>query len=80
MELRDDVIAKRKLVADTINYHLAISGHEARVDHRTLKAQGISRPPERRISAIRIEKMSESEKAEHVAARKIASGTHVDGE
>ena len=70
LQLRDDVIAKRKLVADTINEHLANNGHEARVDHRTLKERGITRAPERRISAIRIGKMSDRQKAEFLEDRK----------
>lgn len=79
LQLRDDVIARRKLVADTINAHLAKNGHKARVDHRTLKEQGIERSPERRISAFRIEKMSSRERAEYVAARKAASRNKPDG-
>jgi hypothetical protein len=71
MELRDDVIAKRKLVADTINHHLAMNGHDSRVDHRTLKEQGIQRRAERRIASFRIEGMSAKERAEFVAVRKI---------
>ena len=70
MELHDDVSAKRELVSDTINDHLAMAGHQARVDHRSLKERGIERTPERRISAVRIEKMSDYEKAEYVKARK----------
>ena len=30
LQLRDDVIKRRKLVADTINAHLAKNGHKAR--------------------------------------------------
>lgn len=69
MQIRDDVIATRKLVADTINHHLAINGHEARVDHRTLKAQGIQRKAERHLGPVRIRGMSAREKAEYVAVR-----------
>lgn len=69
MQIRDDVIAARKLVADTINHHLAINGHGARVDHRTLKAQGIQRKSERHLGQARIKSMSEEEKAEYVAVR-----------
>ena len=72
MQLRDDVLAKRELVASTINEHLARSGHAARVDHRSLKQQGIDRRPERRIPKFRIDEMSDQEKARHVAARKRA--------
>jgi len=78
LQLRDDVIVKRKLVADTINEHLANNGHQTRVDHRTLKDRGIRRAPERRISAVRIEKMSDKEKSEHVASRKAASRNKPD--
>ena len=74
MELRDDVLAKRELVADTLNHHLAIHGHAARVDHRTLKAQGIERKAERRIPAFKIEKMSDQEKARFVANRRTEEG------
>lgn len=69
VQIRDDVIATRKLVADTINHHLAINGHGARVDHRTLKAQGIQRKAERHLGQARIKSMSEEEKAEYVAVR-----------
>ena len=70
MQLRDDVLAKRELVANTINEHLAKGGHAARVDHRSLKQQGIDRKPERRVPKFRIDEMSEQEKARYVAARK----------
>lgn len=71
MELRNDVLAKRELVADTINHHLAKHGHDRRVDHRTLKEQGVDRTAEQRITSFRIEGMSAQEKAEFVAARKL---------
>ena len=71
MELRNDVLAKRELVADTINDHLSMHGHGRRVDHRTLKEQGVDRTAEQRIASFRIEGMSAQEKAEFVAARKL---------
>lgn len=80
MELRNDVISKRKIVAETINHHLAINGHEARVDHRSLRQQGIERAPERRISAVRIEKMSDREKSKFVADRREAAGVQREAE
>lgn len=73
MELRDDVLAKRKLVADTINEHLSMHGHDARVDHRTLVEQGVKRSAERRMSPVSIKKMSERQKTKHVAARRAAA-------
>ena len=69
MQLRDDVIATRKLVAETINHHLAANGHEARVDHRTLKEQGAQRKAERHLGPARIRGMSVQERSEYVAAR-----------
>lgn len=68
-QLREDLIVTRKVVADTINHHLAANGHEARVDHRTLKEQGVRRKPERHLGPARVRGMSAQEKAEYVAVR-----------
>ena len=76
MEIRDDLIATRKMVADTINHHLAINGQEVRVDHRTLKARGIRRKAERYLGPARIRGMSDQEKASYVAARRKQRGEH----
>lgn len=70
MEMRDDLIATRKLVAGTINYHLALNGHEARVDHRTLKERGVRRKAERYLGPAKIKDMSATERAAYVEARK----------
>lgn len=69
MEIRDDVIATRKLVAETINHHLAINGHAARVDHRTLKEQGAQRSAERHLGQARIRGMSVRDRDEYVGVR-----------
>ena len=69
MEMRNDLISTRKLVAETINHHLAINGHQARVDHRTLKARNIAREPERYLGPLRIKEMSEVEKSKIIASR-----------
>lgn len=53
--------ATRQRWADIQNAHLERHGHEARVDHRSLKAQGIDRPPEKHIGASRIKDMTEQE-------------------
>lgn len=71
MELRNGLIAKRKLVADTINHHLEVNGHEVRVDHRTLSQRGIKRKPERRIPKYKIDQMTSEERAQYVAVRKL---------
>jgi len=69
MQMRDELIATRKLVAETINHHLAINGYEARVDHRTLKARGVARKPEQYLGPVRIKQMSKEEKSGFVALR-----------
>lgn len=69
MEMRDEIIGVRKLVAETINQHLAIFGHTARVDHRTLKERGVARKAERYLGPARIRNMSEEEKASYVSSR-----------
>ncbi|HHA2712226.1 MobA/MobL family protein [Stenotrophomonas maltophilia] len=69
-EIREDLIATRKAVADTINHHLAINGHETRVDHRSLKERGIRKKPERYLGPAKIKSMSPTERAAYVAARK----------
>lgn len=69
MQLRDEVIATRKAVADTINHHLALNGHHERVDHRTLKEQGAGRPAERHLGPVKVRNMSAKEKAQYVSMR-----------
>ena len=69
MEMRDALIGVRKLAAETINQHLAMHGHPARVDHRTLKARGESRKAERYLGPAKIRGMSRQEKLTYAAAR-----------
>jgi len=69
MELRDSVLGLKKQTAMAQNEALARYGHEARVDHRSLKEQGVDREPERHLGPARIRCMSAQEKAEYVAAR-----------
>lgn len=70
MELRDKVIRTRELVADIQNRHLAMHGHSDRVDHRSLKEQGVERDAERHLGVARLKAMSAELKAEYVAARR----------
>lgn len=70
MQMRDELIVTRELVADTINRHLAINGHEARVDHRTLRERGVNRKAERYLGPVKVKNMSTKEKAAYVSARK----------
>jgi len=48
-ERKAELKALRERWADLQNRHLAKHGHEARVDHRSLKERGIDRAPERHL-------------------------------
>lgn len=69
MELRNQVIATRKTIADLQNQALAEHGHEARVDHRSLREQGRQRRPERHLGQARVRGMSPDERATFAAHR-----------
>lgn len=69
MELRDSVLGLRKHTAMVQNEALARYGHEARVDHRSLKEQGVNRKPERHLGPARIRRMSAEDKQVLVASR-----------
>ena len=70
MQMRDEVIATRKLVAETINHHLVMNGHAVRVDHRAHRERGIRRAAERYLGPAKIRGMSPKEKAAYIAVRK----------
>ena len=71
-QIRDDLIGKRKMVADIQNEFLAASGHDERVDHRSLKEQGATHKAERHLGPARIKSMSDEEKARYAALRNEA--------
>ena len=43
---KEELMRLRGAWADTANRHLAAAGHDVRIDHRSLEAQGIDREPE----------------------------------
>jgi len=47
--MKDELLATRQRWAEVQNEHLARHGHEVRVDHRSLKDQGIDRTPEKHL-------------------------------
>src|SRR3546814_13350036 len=49
IELRRQAIATRELSAGLPNEALAMHGHTTRVDHRSLRDQGLQRSEERRV-------------------------------
>ncbi|SAL19515.1 Mobilization protein A [Caballeronia telluris] len=69
MQMRDELIATRKKCADLQNAALAKYGHTARVDHRTLKDQGIDREPERHLGQARVRSMSADDRKQYSAQR-----------
>ena len=48
-ELKDELLATRQRWAEVQNEYLERHGHESRVDHRSLKDQGIDRAPEKHL-------------------------------
>ena len=67
--VHEDMVAMRKRVADIQNAHLARHGHDVRVDHRSLREQGVLRAPERHLGPGYIRRMSASEKEAYVRGR-----------
>lgn len=66
MQIRDEVITKRQVTAEIINDALRQHGHEARVDHRSLKEQGKTKQPERHLGPARIRHMTKEGKAQYI--------------
>jgi hypothetical protein len=73
LELRDKVIIMRKTIADIQNQALAESGHDVRVDYRSLREKGMQRQPERHLGASLIRSLSENEKAAYIAQRAFSA-------
>lgn len=68
-QIREDLIGKRKVVADIQNEFLANYGHEDRVDHRSLKEQGAKHQAERHLGPVRIKNMTDEERGRYAALR-----------
>jgi len=69
MALRQEVTAARKMAADTQNQILAEYGHKARVDHRSLRDQGLQRAAERHLGQRFVDGMADVEKAQYARCR-----------
>lgn len=63
-EMKEALTAMRKTIAGTINDALARHGHSSRIDHRSLRDQGMAREAERHLGPARIKAMSAEEKSE----------------
>jgi hypothetical protein len=68
------LLATRANWARVQNEHLAKHGHTARVDHRSLKDQGIDRAPERHLGAKRIQQNQSETEISAVLERRAAEG------
>ncbi|MCJ0764559.1 MobA/MobL family protein [Variovorax terrae] len=78
LELRDNLMALRERCAEMQNGALARSGHAARVDHRSLQAQGIERSPEWHLGPAQIRSMSDAEKERYLSARQPSESASAD--
>ncbi|MGY6272149.1 MobA/MobL family protein [Achromobacter denitrificans] len=74
LEMRDALIEKRRKVAELQNTTLERHGHDARVDHRTLKEQGEKRRPEKHLGAARVRRMTDELKLRHQETRQADNG------
>jgi hypothetical protein len=63
-EMKNELTSMRKTIAGTINEALARHGHASRVDHRSLRDQGMAREAERHLGPARIKAMSAEERSE----------------
>lgn len=66
-QMREDLITVRKKIADLENEALAQAGVEARVDHRSLRDQGIDRVPGRHLGPARVKRIMRGEQQDGVA-------------
>lgn len=67
--LRNEIQAKRKLMADIINAKMEERGLSERVDHRSLKDRGIDRLPERYLGPGKVKHMTSEERQAFVTER-----------
>lgn len=68
-QIKAEMIGRRQVAADVQNAALQASGSNARVDHRSLREQGLKRIAERHLGPVRIRNMSTKEKEMYVEAR-----------
>lgn len=61
-EIKNSTIEMRRIIAETINNELRKCGFDDRVDHRTLREQGITREPVPYLSASQFREMRESQR------------------
>lgn len=73
LEMKVALIELRRKCAELQNAALEKYGHTARVDHRSLKEQGVDRKPERHLGQAKVRNMGLDEKGQYVAVRQTQS-------
>jgi len=73
--LKDELLATRQRWAEVQNEHLARHGHEVRVDHRSLKDQGIDRAPEKHLGGAGVRALVQLDVVA-ILERRAAEGEH----
>jgi len=69
-QMREDLIAVRKRIADLENEALAEAGLDVHVDHRSLRDQGIDRLPGKHLGPARVKRMTRGEQRECIESAK----------
>jgi hypothetical protein len=59
-EIKNSTIEMRRVIAEAINHELRAYGFDDRVDHRTLREQGIARKPDPYVSASKLRQRREA--------------------
>ncbi|MET3133585.1 hypothetical protein AAKU55_003875 [Oxalobacteraceae bacterium GrIS 1.11] len=67
--LKDELVATRERWAELQNAHLERHGHDARVDHRSLKDQGIERAPEKHLGGVGVRALAGQDVGALLASR-----------
>lgn len=78
LEMRVALIELRRKCAELQNATLEKYGHAARVDHRTLRQQGIHREPERHLGQAKVRRMSLEERVQYVAERQTQTSATLE--
>lgn len=73
--MKDELLASRQRWADVQNEHLARHGHDVRVDHRSLKSQGIDRTPEKHLGGAGVRALAQLDVAA-ILERRAAEGEY----
>jgi hypothetical protein len=73
--MKDELLATRQRWAEVQNEHLARHGHEVRVDHRSLKEQGIDRAPEKHLGGAGVRALAQLDVAA-ILERRAAEGEY----